>query len=424
MKKLLKLQQKLKTENSINSKIEILKQYSECKEYLALIYNPLKQFNLTSKNLIKNNNLISTYKNYNSIIELLNDLYLRKITGNEAIGLVNSFIQNNLEYKELIYNIIDKNLKVKINYKTINKAFNNLIPEFSVALANNFDKSKTFNFNKQFWYLSRKLDGVRLIAIKEKDTVSFFSRDGNVFEVFDELIDPIKNLNIDNVVFDGEVCIVDENGKENFIDMVSQIRKKNHTTKNPKYLIFDMLTLEEFFSKTSKTTYMERYGKLVNILKNSNSKKLEIVTQIPVFNMEDLNRFTQIGIENGWEGVMLRQDTVYKGKRSNDLLKIKKFKDAEFIITGYKFSDFLITTPDGSEVIKTLGSVIIDYKGNNVDVGSGFSLEERQEYYKNPESLIGKTITVKYFEESRDKNGKLSLRFPIKKFIYNEGRNN
>ena len=61
-------------------------------------------------------------------------------------------------------------------------------------------------------------------------------------------------------------------------------------------------------------------------------------------------------------------------------------------------------------------------QGNLVKVGSGWSQDERITYYNDPQSLIGKTITVQYFEESQNKAGEWSLRFPVKKFVYEDGR--
>ena len=69
-----------------------------------------------------------------------------------------------------------------------------------------------------------------------------------------------------------------------------------------------------------------------------------------------------------------------------------------------------------------LSSVEIEHKGNTVNVGSGFTIGERLFFKENPEQLIGKTITVKYFEETSDCNGKASLRFPTIKAIHGERR--
>ena len=74
------------------------------------------------------------------------------------------------------------------------------------------------------------------------------------------------------------------------------------------------------------------------------------------------------------------------------------------------------------KTIETLTNVIIEHKGNTVSVGSGFSLEERSRYYENPNLIIGKEITVQYFEKSKDKDGKESLRFPVVKYVFESGK--
>ena len=64
----------------------------------------------------------------------------------------------------------------------------------------------------------------------------------------------------------------------------------------------------------------------------------------------------------------------------------------------------------------------IKHKENIVNVGSGFSFNQREYYKENPNEIIGKTITVQYFEESQNQNGEFSLRFPVVKCIYENGR--
>ena len=72
-----------------------------------------------------------------------------------------------------------------------------------------------------------------------------------------------------------------------------------------------------------------------------------------------------------------------------------------------------------------LSNVIIEHKGCEVRVGSGFDHEERRMYYVpdfHPDSLFGNTITVQYFEETLNQDGCHSLRFPVEKHIYSGER--
>jgi DNA ligase-1 len=112
----------------------------------------------------------------------------------------------------------------------------------------------------------------------------------------------------------------------------------------------------------------------------------------------------------------------YKGKRSNDLLKVKKFFDAEYIVENIETGMFQVVENGVRKEIETMTSVIIKHKGYIVNVGSGFSLEQRKEYFNDPKKIIGKQICVKFFEETKNQNGGISLRFPTVKFVYSDGK--
>ena len=78
---------------------------------------------------------------------------------------------------------------------------------------------------------------------------------------------------------------------------------------------------------------------------------------------------------------------------------------------------------EGKEYEETmLSSIIIHHKGNSVGVGSGFTVDQRQEFYKNPKKILGKIATIQYFEETKNQNGGISLRFPTFKYLHGEER--
>jgi hypothetical protein len=126
--------------------------------------------------------------------------------------------------------------------------------------------------------------------------------------------------------------------------------------------------------------------------------------------------------KQGFEGIMLRKNSSYEGKRSKNLLKVKKFFDEEYIVKRCDLGDMRFVE-NGKEVVKdVLRNIIIEHKGYDVGVGSGFSKQQREHYFKNPNELLGKTVTIQYFEETQNQMGGLSLRFPVIKHIYENGR--
>ena len=410
--------------SSGNYKIETIKKHSDSK-FLQMIfnytYNPYKKYNVTSKNCKKNSDLLGHANTYGSIFTILNDLANRVSTGHNAIANVNRFILENIQHEKLIYNIIDRDLKMGASTSSINKVIPGCIPTFKVALANPYNV-KRVDFKSGDWYGSRKLDGVRCICRKENDIVTFFSRSGKEFLTLGKLENEILKIP-GNFILDGEICMVDKDGNEDFQGIMKQIRKKDHQIEKPKFFVFDYLTLEQFDNQTGVTplTFRLEIGKR-SLPENINSDMLEFLKQEQLTTEE---RFTEIKIaaeDAGFEGIMVRKNVGYEGKRSHNLLKVKKFHDAEYTVLGTT-NAFIRWTENGKQVEREcLSNITIEHKGCKVNVGSGFSKEQREMYFKSPQDIIGKTVTIQYFEESENQNGGFSLRFPVLKHVYTNGR--
>jgi DNA ligase-1 len=415
---------------SSNQKIETIIKYDlnkNIRKVLYYTYNNFIQFNIKPKVLEKRKDLCNLDTKFDSLFDLLDSLNQRLITGHKAIKETNGFIQNNPELKDLLYLMLDRNLKVRVSTKLINKAIPGLIPTFNVALANKFDDKtkKKIDLEKDAWYVSRKLDGVRcIIVVDEKGKAKSFSRAGKQFHTLSLVEKEIENLGIKNLVFDGEMCIVNENGDEDFQTIMKEIGRKDHTIENGLFQIFDLISIEEFNDKKGRSQVLSERIKILNLMvRKSQNKYIKVLKQKPINSFKELEDKTQKASEMGWEGLMLRKDDVYKGKRSNDILKVKTFHDDEYIVKDVMFGP-LRYVKEGLEVEEEmLSGVLIEHKGNTVRVGSGFSIEQRQHYFSKPDDILGKEITVQYFEESQNQNGEHSLRFPVVKAIHEKKRN-
>ena len=419
--------QEMRSTTSNNLKIEILKKHKD-NAFLSRIflytYNPFFKYGVHKRNVLKKPDLENTGFESVDIFFLLDALRFRNITGHQAIGAINSFTKNLSDTaKEIFFHIIDRDLNMRASTSSINKVFPNCIPTFSVALAAAYKPGMVdFTNENEQWYGSRKLDGVRCLAYKQGNDIKFTSRSGKPFLTLDKIKNELLQIDGD-FILDGEICMVDNNGKEDFQGIIKQIRRKGHTIENPKFLVFDSLTFEEFESKTSTRNLKERTETLWYSRNfTTNFQYIEPVEHIHLTSETQFAEMVSDAEKQGFEGIMVRKNTAYEGKRSKNLLKVKKFHDAEYIVKRCDLGDMRFVE-NGKEVIKdVLRNIIIEHKGCDVGVGSGFSKEQREYYFANPNELLGKTVTIQYFEETENQSGGKSLRFPVIKHIYKNGR--
>lgn len=454
-------------------------------ELLKIIYNPFVNFGLTLKEYQKQ---VSSYNNYNLaevftlincnntsskekiVLEVLR--YLENIQPNITKALVQKL--TNLEDDRYMSNLLccglSRTLVKGVNTGLINKAYRatlkklnkreeDLIPSFSVALAEDATNKNLTDLidPSDRWYWSRKVDGQRTIYSSESKC--FFSRAGNVINSLNNKIKEIKEMPnlFDNYILDGEVAYLEESTNiESFKLTEMLIRRKDYqlpdilwwskngndlptlekTEQNRykfilKYFVFDCLTSQEFLNKTSSTSLMQRLSRLSRLkpLDTNTSTRctectecteytectgfIEILDQSKLNYNDTLCKFDieDFELPSGWEGYMLRRDTEYKGKRSSDMLKLKQFYDTELICYDVEMTVKRMLTEEGVfEDMKCIGALLCKYNEDTVRVGSGLAdcdrLEDRSKY-------INKQIKVKYTQKIKDKNGVEHLRHPV-----------
>lgn len=100
-----------------------------------------------------------------------------------------------------------------------------------------------------------------------------------------------------------------------------------------------------------------------------------------------------------------------------------KFFDDEYVVEGVETGKMSTALPgQGNVEYEGVTRLLISHKGFRVGVGSGMSREQRIAWMNDPTQIVGKTATIKYFEESKDQNGKFSLRFPTLKVVHGAER--
>ncbi len=405
--------EQMRNTSSDLEKIEIIKSSSKfIHKVLEYTYNPFKQYHVTSKTCMKNAHLKSNHSL--DLFEVLDKLTTREVTGHDAIKLVNGYDS------EFLLKIIDKDLGVRAGDSIINKAIPGLIPTFKVALAKEYEGKCNW---EDGWYASRKLDGVRCLAVVDEDGIcKLYSRMGKELTTLNKVKEAIEATGIVNTVFDGEICLVDQDGNEDFQGIMKQLRRKDHQIENPAYMIFDMLHKPVFEDKKGGEELGSRLHKLRSFLagRNINNDILRYTEQYQIADDEHLETWIKLAGENNWEGVMLRKNVAYEGKRTKNLVKVKQFHDAEYEVLDFDCDDHEVVRDGKSETIQMLAQVWIEHKGHRVKVGSGWSQEQRLQYMDG--SIVGKIITVQYFEETTNDKGGISLRFPTVKVVHGDKR--
>lgn len=271
----------------------------------------------------------------------------------------------------------------------------------------------------------------RCVAIIRGGEVEFRSRQNKVFTTLDRLKPAVANFCLGLTgqwVLDGELCKIDENGDEDFQSVMKEIRKKDYSIESCCYQVFDVLTYDEFrLGKTAKP-FSQRLDLLYKLNEAYSAHPhgdcwVKPLKQERLTCQADFDRWAGYVEAGNWEGFMLRKDVPYQSGRTKDLLKVKKFFDDEYVVEGVETGKMSTALPgQGNVEYEGVTRLLISHKGFRVGVGSGMSREQRIAWMNDPTQIVGKTVTIKYFEETKDQNGKLSLRFPTLKFVYENGR--
>lgn len=342
-----------------------------------------------------------------SFVEVMEYLVEYNTGTDISVYKIQNFINNQPnEYREFYKQMITKTFKLGADAKLVNKCILGLIPTFDVMLGTPIDKVKLKG--DEWISISRKLNGTRCAFIGNK----CMTRQGKEYRGLDHIINDIKKIGYEDHFIDGELLYKNNEGlsdSEAFQKGTGIAMSKDENKQDLKLVVFDLFPLEEFWNGKSRNTYENR-RKALNVfdlqLQDICCKNIEVVNQLYAgTDHSQIWKWLDYAEENDWEGIMLNLDTPYECKRTKNLIKVKKFFSCDIKCTGIE---------EGSGRNKgILGALVCDYKGNKVNVGSGFSDEDRKRIWQHPEDVIDKIITVKYKEETKNKDGGISIQFPV-----------
>ncbi|NDP26784.1 MAG: DNA ligase D [Flavobacterium sp.] len=233
-------------------------------------------------------------------------------------------------------------------------------------------------FDKEGWQYEIKWDGYRTVAYCNKNKVELQSRNDKSFnEKFYPILKAVQDWNI-NAVVDGEVVVLDEDGKSNFGALQNW---RSEADGEIYFYVFDILWLNG--KDLTQNPLSERREILKSIISENNSIRLS-----ENFEVNGIEFFETIK-EMGLEGIMAKKsDSLYSSNtRSKDWLKIKANKRQEMVIGGYTKND------DSS---KSFSSLLLGVYENDKliytgKVGTGFSDKLQKEMLEQFKPYVIKT---------------------------------
>lgn len=383
-------------------------------------YNPFYIFNI--KKVPETVGLQNKNNPWTKFWGLLEALRTRSVTGNAARLQIDQLSQefDSEEWNMVCRRVITKDLRCGISEKTLNKILSKTewrIPTFSCQLAqDSADHPAKLTGPKR---LEVKLDGVRVLAVVVGTSITLYSRNGKTFENFPQIEDSIRErLHLFRrhswgqlrFVLDGEIV------GESFQSLMRQAhRKSNAKTDNMVYHIFDIMPLDSFergFDNQTQRRRLETLLKLKSVVETSSNLKIMEGIEVNLSNSEGhdvMHRFAQDAVSKGFEGIMIKAlDAPYECKRNDFWMKWKPTISVDLTVV-----DFEEGTGRNESRLGALVCEGVDMgRQIKVNVGSGFTDEDRTSFWKHRKTLKGHIVEVQADVVSQNQDGSYSLRFP------------
>ena len=355
--------------------------------------------------------------------ELAEKLATRQLTGHAARDAINLVKDScTVEQWNMFYRrILIKDLRCGVSEKTINnvakkqKQKQYLVPVFECMLAHDSAKHEKKIGGKVC--LDKKLDGVRVLTVVDgamTEAVSQFTRNGKALKNFTHITSfinsKVQELGSRPMVLDGEIV------SNSFQDLMKQVHRKDNVKADDAVLqLFDIIPLSEFKQGTSVLNLRQRHRMLEEYCKMF--KDFDNIQVIPKQEVDldtdegqkQFKDFNKEAIEQGYEGIMIKDPTAkYQCKRSTGWLKQKPFIEVSLEVKDIEVG----TGRNEGRLGAFICEGIDDGKTIKVNVGSGFSDANRDEFWSSKDTIPGQIVEVRADAITQNQDGTYSLRFP------------
>lgn len=407
---------KLQSITGANAKCEFIKAHRDdiyFKRFLYFALNPMLTYNISKKSTDK----LMAEENFDGQkLIFFNDIFeccehLSRLRGMDDATLRQVKMLLNVKYPEmderdLYIQLLSKKVRLGIAAKTINKIIPNLIPEWEVQQAYTVEKYP-LKEGTEFW-LTQKLNGARATLYEGQ----LLARSGMPYKGLEHITDALSWLRVAGFVADGELTLKDKgdlSDNEAFRVSTGILNSDNVNKTVICYTIFDMIPVKDFDALKPQVTYRYRRD-ILNQFAERIADTDGAVKVLPVLyhgtDQSKIEELLEQMVREDKEGLIINTDAPYRRTRHKGILKVKRF---------YTMDLPIIRCEEGTGRLSgTLGAFVLKYKENEVKVGSGFTDEQREQFWNNRDDMEGLLCEVKYKEISQDKGtGLESLQFPV-----------
>lgn len=388
----------IRATNSIKKKIDILtknKNIPYLEGVLKYCYDTITYtYGLTSKT-IKNtpDSKEDSEQFLGSMFYIFETLNCKDFTGSGAIHFCKKWINSNPDDAELFYQILDRDLHLGLNTRSLNKVYPELIPKPKYNRCAVYSE-KTASEIQFPAYVQLKCDGTYREAHVIDGNVSFRTRAGEEYQ--DPLLADVMR-DYPNGFYFGELTIGPATAPDaNRAEGNGLINSKYPPFALIHYTIWDYLT-DDDYNGITEPSYETRLLRLVKLQKDREPRNgiVHLVPTYEVIDLENALAVTHKWMSEGLEGAILKdKQMLFKDGTNKKQLKIKLKVDCEMRITGF-------TEGTGKRAGK-IGAILFENDGRTIQGAcSGFSDAEMEKFSSDPDKYIGKIITVQFNDLSK-----------------------
>ena len=358
---------------------------------------------------------------WTSFKSLAFQLINRELTGHaarDAIALAKS-VATAEQWNGFYRRILIKDLRCGMSEKTVNKVAKQGWPQYAVPIFGCQLAHDSANHEKKMIGVKQievKLDGVRVLAVCRGGKVELFSRNGKQFHNFPHIIAELEAVLAEkpapyDCVLDGEVMSAD------FQDLMKQLQRKDGKKATDAVLhLFDFIPLADFLKGSWNTPQTTRS----NLVKYWVLENADLLAHVQACAWEDVDlsttngeeRFIELNkaaVNGGYEGVMIKDvNAPYTCKRSHAWLKAKPFIEVTLEVVDVEEG----TGRNEGRLGAIVCEGVDDGREVKVNVGSGFSDSNRDNFWTLRSDVIGQLVEVRADAVTQNQDGTYSLRFP------------